>query len=229
LFSEAFNHHHYGIFSFLQPPVLAVYSLLATSAVILMLSSQYALKMHNDKASRWLGAASFLRANPDAFFLVAVTAFCALDLLLSPLIFEYGRNFQRLSLYVALSSTVSFAYLTRNLNRRTVGTMIAGGCFAVVLLVDGAYLDVLRARLVDGTFSYASFGHTVVFHALSARVEPEIGALLFLSSAIIIIAFFGVWGSAIAEPSNGLDTTDRLAPVPRRSQDAPQQPKSASN
>jgi hypothetical protein len=213
LFSEAYNRHHYGIFSFLQPPVLAVYALLATSAVILMLSFLRAWNVQGDKASRLRGAASFLRTNPDAFFLITVTTFCALDLLLSPLIFEYGRNFQRLSLYVALSSTVSFAYLTRNLNWKAVGTMIAGACFTVVLLVNGAYLDVLRARLVNGTFSYASFGHTVVVHALSARVEPEVGALLLLSSALIIVAFFGVWGSAIAGQSDGLiDTTDRLDP-----------------
>jgi 4-amino-4-deoxy-L-arabinose transferase-like glycosyltransferase len=185
-----------GIAGFIQPPILIVYALLTASAMLLLLrlwrDKNPSIARASDLMRSFTG---FLKENPEAFFLFIVVAFTSLDMLLSPLEFEYGRNFQRLGLYTALASAVSLAYLVRSLKWRRVILAVTASSFALVIVVDWLVLGTLSSRLGDGTFSYASFGVTVVMSPLALGA----GVLIFLTGAFIALVFLGTLGTSVGE------------------------------
>ena len=183
-----------GISGFIQPPVLIVYALLAASAMVLSLHLWYEKSRGPGETStlnRMRSFLAFMKDNPESFFLFVVLAFCTLDLLLGPLEYEFGRNFQRLGIYMALASAVSLAYLLRNIKWRRVGPLVTILCFVSVLLVEGVFLESLGSQLADGTFTYA---YEIV---VTPFLAPEAGALLVLSGAFIGLVFIGIFGVSV--------------------------------
>jgi len=184
-----------GIFGFIQSPVVVIYALVTSSALILFLYRWRTMSRSPRQDSSLIGRDGLvpvLRKNPETLFLIAALAFCSLDLLLSPLIFEWGRNFQRLDLYMALASSVSLAYLIRNLKWKRGKILFVGICFFVVMLTGGIFLGTLEARLAEGTFDYAA--STIVMPSL----VPGAGAVLIFSLAFAVIAVLAIFARSLA-------------------------------
>ncbi len=194
----------YGIFSFQQPLVLMLYGIVTTLAVSMAILRWYgsSRKVRDlfPMTSQLRMLTQYLRDSPDVFFLMVTVAFCSMDLIFSPFIFEYGRNFQRLSLYVALSGTVSFAFVLGHLTKpRRI--LLATFAFAVVLPVDWAFLSSLFEAFTNGTFTYAAF----VAIPTRSFFDVEVGVFGLLASVlgltILVVALgasvFGIFARSL--------------------------------